>query len=161
MYKLNDVSNESKDYINLYNMIPSLKLNNPKKEKRNSLNLTNLSKPSINLRKKSLLSENSNNTNSINKIQKIKDFMPNKENSYNKKKDSISFKGTNFPICLSFMTNSKNYINSINKKFKVRNFPDFTDYKAVSDKNNSSLINNNSHLGKKKWKKKYFLFEIK
>ena len=32
MYKLNDVSNESKDYINLYNMIPSLKLNNPKKE---------------------------------------------------------------------------------------------------------------------------------
>ena len=110
MYELNDVSNESKDYINLYNMIPSLKLNNPKKEKRNSLNLTNLSKSSINLRKKSLLSENSNNTNSINKIQKIKDFMPNKENSYNKKKDSISFKGTNFPICLSFMTNSKNYI---------------------------------------------------
>ena len=160
MYKLNDVSNESKDYINLYNMIPSLKLNNPKKEKRNSLNLTNLSKPSINLRKKSLLSENSNNTNSINKIQKIKDFMPNKENSYNKKKDSISFKGTNFPICLSFMTNSKNYINSINKKFKVRNFHDFTDYKAVSDKNNSSLINNNSHLEKKNGKRNIFYLKL-
>ena len=153
MYKLNDVSNDSKDYINLYNMIPSLKLNNPKKEKRNSLDLTNLSKPSIHSRKKSLLSENSNNTNSINKIQKIKDFMPNKENSFNKNKDSISFKGTNFPICLSFMTNSKNYINSINKKFKVRNFHDFNDYKTVPDKNNSSLINNNSNLEKRNEKR--------
>ena len=154
MYKLNEASNESKDYINLYKMVPSLKLNHPKKEKRNSFDLTNLSKHSLNSRKKSILSENSNNTNNINKIQKIKDYISNKDISYDNCKNSISFKSINFPICLSFMTNSKNYINSINKKFRVRNFHDFTDYKTVSDNNinnnNSSLINNNSNLEKRK-----------
>ena len=159
MHKINDSSSDSKDFINLYNLNRSIKKKFELKDKRNSLDLNKLSRNSISSQKKSNISENSYNNNII-KIQKIKDVMPNIDNSSKNTKDSISFKMTNFPMCLSFMTNSRNYINSINKKFRVKNLSSFYDGKTVSDNNNSSLfINNNSSLEKKK-KKNIFNFKL-
>ena len=132
MYKLNDASNESKVYINLYNINLPNEINQIR-NKRNSLDSEKLSKYSLNSKQRT-----NNSENSYKRIQKIKNIASLKEN-----KDSISFKGSSFPICLSFMTNTNNYINSINKKFRVRNIPNFSEYKTVSDYS-SSMKNINS-----------------
>ena len=137
MYKLNDASNDATNYFNLYN------LNLPKRinqihDRRNSFDSSKFSKKSLYSKQKV-----NNNENSLNKIQKIKDIMPKQNNSNNKNKEPISLQGNNFPIFLSFMTNSNNAIHSINKKFRVRNFSNYSENKTVSD-NNSFIINNNS-----------------
>ena len=148
MYKLDVISNGSKDYINLYkkNLNYYNKIINKIKEKRNSLDISHISKKSKNSQKKTNISENSLSNNNLNNIQRIKFFVQKKENSFNKGKNynSNSFKGNNIPMCLSLMTNSKNLKDIIDKKFRVRNILNFIDNKAISDNNNnSSLINNN------------------
>ena len=133
MYKLNDIPNNIKDYINLY-----------KKEKRNSIDQTKLSRNIINSRKTSFNSENS-----YKKIQKIKDILPQKNNNSRNIKDLNSFKNRNLPLCLSFMTNTNNYIKSIKTKFRIRNLSNIFENKTISD-NISSIINNNSNLNSQK-----------
>lgn len=133
MYKLNDIPNNIKDYINLY-----------KKEKRNSIDQTKLSRNIINSRKTSFNSENS-----YKKIQKIKDILPQKNNNSRNIKDLNSFKNRNLPLCLSFMTNTNNYIKSIKAKFRIRNLSNIFENKTISD-NISSIINNNSNLNSQK-----------
>ena len=133
MYKLNDIPNNIKDYINLY-----------KKEKRNSIDQTKLSRNIINSRKTSFNSENS-----YKKIQKIKDILPQKNNNCRNIKDLNSFKNRNLPLCLSFMTNTNNYIKSIKTKFRIRNLSNIFENKTISD-NISSIINNNSNLNSQK-----------
>lgn len=145
MFKLNDTSNDIKDNINinLYNIDP-LQIINKIEGKRNSLDLTKLSKNSSFSKNKI-----NNSETSLNKIQKINEILSLKDNSHNKRKDSFTYKNNNFPICLSFMTNTKNYISSIDKKFRVRNFPSLSsDFKTVSE-NNTSLMNNSSIVEKK------------
>ena len=152
MYKLDVISNGSKDYINLYkkNLNFSNKIINKIKEKRNSLDISHISKKSKNSQKKTNISENSLSNNNLNNIQRIKFFVQKKENSFNKGKNynSNSFKGNNIPMCLSLMTNSKNLKETIDKKFRVRNIFNFMDYKNISDNNNSSLMINNSMFEK-------------
>ena len=136
MLKLNDTSNDSKECNNIYNRKSTNKINIIK-YKRNSFDITKLSRRSfLYSKQKTNYSESSYN----NKISKIKDFMPQKNNSSENIKCSISFKAENYPLCLSFMTNTNNYINSINKKFRVRNYPKLFDNKITSD--NTSFFNN-------------------
>ena len=90
-------------------------------------NLFSLKKGMNNKRKSSLeLTRGSNDSNkkkekpninvhSFKKIKKIKDIMPN-TNKNDNHKESISYQNSYFPICLSFMTNIKNYPNSISNK---------------------------------------------
>ena len=163
MYKLNDISNEDKDNINLYNLnlIPSVKMMNQKKGKRNFIDLTITPKKSKNYRTKYIINENSlSNTNSNNN-KRIKYFVQKKENNFNKTRhnNSNSFKGNNIEIYRSFMINDKNFINSINKKFKAKNFMNFIGYKTVSDINSSSWINNNS-IFQKNEKKNIFNLKL-
>ena len=163
MYKLNDISNEDKDNINLYNLnlIPSVKMMNQKKGKRNFMDLTVTPKKSKNYRTKYIINENSlSNTNSNNN-KRIKYFVQKKENNFNKTRhnNSNSFKGNNIEIYRSFMINDKNFINSINKKFKAKNFMNFIGYKTVSDINSSSWINNNS-IFQKNEKKNIFNLKL-
>ena len=136
MFKLNNTSNDSKENNKIYNR-KSLNKINIIRYKRNSLDINKLSRRSLLYSKqKTNYSENSYN----NKISKIKDFMPKKNNNSENIKCPISFKAENYPLCLSFMTNTNNYMNSINKKLRVRNFSNIFDNKITSD--NTSFINN-------------------
>ena len=145
MYELNDASNDSKVYINLYNIHLQNKINQIRNE-RNSLD-SKLSKYSLNSKQMTNHSENS-----YKRIQKVKNITSFKENNENKNKNSISFKGSSFPICLSSMTNTNNYINSINKKFRLKNVQNFAYFKSVSDNNrykqNINTISENKNRGK-------------
>ena len=147
MYKLNEKQNIMLEKINRF--------------QRRSLDLSKISRKSSSNQKHSKNSEHSGI-----KIQKIKDFIIESENINNKndknKKDSISFKGTNFPTCLSFMTNTKNYINSIDKKFRVRNLKNLGEYKTMNDNSslllgNNSLLNSNKEVKNKKLKNIFYL----
>ena len=147
MYKLNEKQNIMLEKINRF--------------QRRSLDLSKISRKSSSNKKHSKNSEHSGI-----KIQKIKDFIIESENINNKndknKKDSISFKGTNFPTCLSFMTNTKNYINSIDKKFRVRNLKNLGEYKTMNDNSslllgNNSLLNSNKEVKNKKLKNIFYL----
>lgn len=108
MNLFNDFSNE-KNF--LYKSTLSLKkrLNN---EGKKSIELTRGSIDSIKIKEKPNLNELS-----FKKIKKIKDIMP-KTNKNSNQKETLSYKNSYFPICLSFMTNTKNYVNSINRKLK-------------------------------------------
>ena len=160
MYKLDVISNGSKDYINLYkkNLNFSNKIINKIKEKRNSLDISHISKKSKNSQKKTNISENSLSNNNLNNIQRIKFFVQKKENSFNKGKNynSNSFKGNNIPMCLSLMTNSKNLKDVIDKKFRVRNILNFIDNMAISDNNNNSSLMINNSMFEKNVKKNIF-----
>ena len=81
MYKLDVISNGSKDYINLYkkNLNFSNKIINKIKEKRNSLDISHISKKSKNSQKKTNISENSLSNNNLNNIQRIKFFVQKKK----------------------------------------------------------------------------------
>jgi len=106
------------------------------KEGKNSIELSKPSQDSIKYKDKS-----NNSENSYKKIKKINDIISKSNKSHKK---ILSYKNSYFPIFLSSMTNTKNYINSINNKFKVKNnsiiFDDKTisDYKTIYD---NSIIN--------------------
>ena len=106
------------------------------KEGKNSIELSKASQDSIKYKDKS-----NNNENSYKKIKKINDIISKSNKSHKK---ILSYKNSYFPIFLSSMTNTKNYINSIYSKFKVKNnsiiFEDkkIPDYKTIYD---NSLIN--------------------
>ena len=111
------------------------------KTRKISLELTKGSNDSNKIKEKSNLIELS-----YKKIKKIKDIMPN--TNQNNNKETISYKNSYFPICLSFMTNAKNYPNSINNKFKIRNHSNHFDSKSIGDFStvyNNSIVNNNSN----------------
>jgi hypothetical protein len=95
------------------------------KEGKNSIELSKASQDSIKYKDKS-----NNNENSYKKIKKINDIIS-KSNKNHKK--ILSYKNSYFPIFLSSMTNTKNYINSINSKFKVKNNSIIFDDKIISD----------------------------
>ena len=106
------------------------------KEGKNTIELSKASQDSIKYKDKS-----NNNENSYKKIKKINDIISKSNKSHKK---ILSYKNSYFPIFLSSMTNTKNYINSIYSKFKVKNnsiiFEDkkISDYKTIYD---NSLIN--------------------
>ena len=110
---MNSFNDNSIENMYLIKRSLSLKkgLNN---ERKKSIELTKGSNDSIKIKEKPNISEHS-----YKKIKKIKDIMPNTNKNYNQK-ETISYQNSYFPICLSFMTNTKNYLNSINNKFKIR-----------------------------------------
>ena len=137
---MNSFSDNSIENIYLFKRSLSLKkgLNN---EGKKSIELTKGSNDSIKIKEKPNISEHS-----YKKIKKIKDIMPYTNNNYNQK-ETISYQNSYFPICLSFMTNTKNYLNSINNKFKIRTNSNIFDSKTIVDFNtlyNNSMINFNS-----------------
>ena len=134
--------NNSNSYKNIFKLKKIIN-----KEKRSSLELT---KGSID---SSILKEKSNNNDfSFKKIKKIKDIMPNTNKSINYK-ETLSYQNSYFPICLSFMTNTKNYINSINNKFKMGNPLYISENKTIEEfktiYNNSMINSYNTHKNNK------------
>ena len=135
MSSFNDNSLEN---IYLHKKIFSLK-NGINKVRKNSLELTKGSNDSNKIKEKSNINEFS-----YKKIKKIKDIMPNNNNN----KETICYQNSYFPICLSFMTNAKNYPNSMQKKFKIRNRTNLFDSKTIGDFStffNNSMVNNNNN----------------
>lgn len=143
---MNPFNEKSIDNNNPYKKIFTLKkiIN---KEKRSSFELTKGSTDSIILKEKP-----NNNDFSFKKIKKIKDIMPNTNKSINHK-ETLSYQNSYFPICLSFMTNTKNYINSINNKFKIGKPLYISENKTIEDFStiyNNSIINSyNTHKNNK------------
>ena len=138
--QMNSFNDNSIDNIYLFKRSFSLKkvLN---KERKKSIELTKASNDSIKVKEKPNISEHS-----YKKIKKIKDIMPNTNKNYNQK-ETISYQNSYFPICLSFMTNTKNYLNNINNKFKIRINSNNLDSKTIADFStlyNNSVINFNS-----------------
>ena len=119
------------------------------KEKKIGLELTKESQDSIKLKEKHNINELS-----FKKIKKIKDIMPQTNKS---SKETLSYQNSYFPICLSFMTNTRNYLNSIDNKFKMRNNSNLLEQKSIEDNstfyNNSILNNNNKSVSNKDYKK--------
>ena len=108
-------------------------------EKKIAFEITKGSQDSIKIKEKS-------NVNELNfkKIKKIKDIMPKSNKSF---KETLSYQNSHFPICISFMTNTKNYLNSIDNKFKIGNNSNKIEQKPTEDNsrlNNNSFINNNN-----------------
>ena len=104
--------------------------------------------------------QSKNNDNYYKKIKKIKDIISNTNQSYNQK-ETLSYQNSYFPICLSFMTNTKNYLNSIDNKFKVRKGSSLLNTKTIEDYsilyNNNSLLNKNNKSAVNKDNKKISL----
>ena len=130
-------------------------------------NLFSLKKGMNNERKRSLeLARGSNDSNKIKekpnlnersfkKIKKIKDIMQNSSKNIDNK-DTTSNQNSYFPICLSFMTNSKNYPNSISDKFKIRNRYTKFGNKTIEDFSsfyNNSMLNNINSVQNQNYKK--------
>ena len=118
------------------------------KEKKNSIELSKPSQDSIKYKDKS-----NNSENSYKKIKKINDIISKTNKSHKK---ILSYKNSYFPIFLSSMTNTKNYINSINSKFKVKNKSNIFDDKTISDYKTiyeNSLINDKNNEKSKIYKK--------
>ncbi len=143
---MNPFNDKSSDNIISYKKILSTKkrLN---KGKTHSFELTKGSNDSITFKEKPNIGEHS-----FKKIKRIKDIMPNTNKNINHK-DSLSYQNSNFPICISFMTNTKNFIPSINNKFRVGNPLNISESQTLADFNtiyHKSIINNyNTHKNKK------------
>lgn len=122
------------------------------KESKNSIELSKASQDSIKYKDKSNSSEKS-----YKKIKKINDIISKTNQSHKK---ILSYKNSYFPIFLSSMTNTKNYINSINNKFKVKNNSFKNDDKAISD---YKTIYDNTIINGKNNEKSQFLkkFDLK
>ena len=108
------------------------------KESKNQIDLSKASLDSIKTKEKSYICEYS-----YKKIKNIKDLLTNKNQNYNNK-EIVSFKNSDYPLCLSSMTNTKNYLNSINNKFKIKNNSNNFSDKTISDYTtlyNNSIIN--------------------
>ena len=119
-------------------------------ERKRSLELTRGSNDSNKIKEKPNL-----NDHSYKKIKKIKDIMPNSSKNIDYK-ETTSYQNSYFPICLSFMTNTKNYPNSINDKFKIRNCSTKFNNKTIADFStlyNNSMLNNINSVQNQNYKK--------
>ena len=119
-------------------------------ERKRSLELTRGSNDSNKIKEKPNLNERS-----FKKIKKIKDIMQNSSKNIDNK-DTASNQNSYFPICLSFMTNSKNYPNSISDKFKIRNRYTKFGNKTIEDFSsfyNNSMLNNINSVQNQHYKK--------
>ena len=119
-------------------------------DRKRSLELTRGSNDSNKIKEKPNLNERS-----YKKIKKIKDIMPNSSKNIDNK-DTTSYQNSYFPICLSFMTNTKNYPNSINDKFKIRKPSTKFDNKTIADFStlyNNSMLNNINSVQNQNYKK--------
>ena len=89
------------------------------------------------------------------KIKKIKNILS-KNKFYQK---DISSRDSSYPLCLSSMINSKNYLKSINIKLKMKNNSNIKDNKAISD--NHPIIKSYKNLEYKNYRNKEVNFNRK
>ena len=147
---MNTLNDNSIENIYLNKNVLTLK-KRIKDERKKSFELTNGSMESTKIKEKP------KNSDYYKKIKKIKDIISNTNQSYNQK-ETPSYQNSYFPICLSFMTNTKNYLNSIDSKFKIRNGFKLLHTKTIEDYsilyNNNSLLNNNNKSAVNKDNKK-------
>lgn len=140
--------NKSNEEIYIHkNILNNIRFAKPKTELTRNYNASMI----FSDKSKSNFSENV----SYKKIKKIKNILS-KNKFYQK---DISSRDSSYPLCLSSMINSKNYLKSINIKLKMKNNSNIKDNKAISD--NHPIIKSYKNLEYKNYKNKEVNFNRK
>lgn len=140
--------NKSNEEIYIHkNILNNIKFAKPKTELKRNYNVSLL----FSDKSKSNFSENM----SYKKIKKIKNILS--RNKFYQK--DISSRDSSYPLCLSSMINSKNYLKSLNIKLKMKDNSKIKDIKANSD--NNPIIKSYKSLDYKKYNNKEVNFNRK
>ena len=140
--------NKSNEEIYIHkNILNNIRFAKPKTELTRNYNASMI----FSDKSKSNFSENV----SYKKIKKIKNILS-KNKFYQK---DISSRDSSYPLCLSSMINSKNYLKSINIKLKMKNNSNIKDNKAISD--NHPIIKSYKNLEYKNYRNKEVNFNRK
>ena len=140
--------NKSNEEIFIHkNILNNIRFAKPKTELTRNYNASMI----FSDKSKSNFSENM----SYKKIKKIKNILS-KNKFYQK---DISSRDSSYPLCLSSMINSKNYLKSINIKLKMKNNSNIKDNKVICD--NHPIIKSYKNLEYKNYRNKEVNFNRK